>query len=153
MAKIPRTYDSDDGRNVSEDKKFVADGDGNTAVNIFGEQLTQIIALLTANNLLWTKTEVVIPAGATVVVDNNLLVDFSRIKYFLNFKNDVTLETLGLDLTVQNNAGTITETVATRLGGPLSIIRNVTDDSVDMFLEITNNETDSVTLTFIKNIL
>lgn len=145
-------YDSDNERD-NQQRSFKPDSNGDAARNICGSQLQDLVDLLTANNLIWTKTVVVIPANTTVVVDNNLLNDFSRIKYFLNFKGVSTSSTKGYDLTVQNNAGTVTDTLSTRLGGPLSLNINVTDDSVDMFLEIANNESEDLTLSYIKNIL
>lgn len=137
----------------NEQRKFQPDSNGNVAVNVIGPQLQEIIDLLTVNGLIWQRVVVTIPSSSSVIVDNNLLNDFSRIKYFLNFKGLTSSSTKGLDLTVQNNAGAVSDTVATRLGGPLDILTNVTDDSVDMFLEIVNNETESVELSFIRNIL
>lgn len=137
----------------NEKRKFKADANNDVAVNICGEQLQQLIELLTANSLIWTQTIVVIPASSTVIVDNNLLNDFSRLKYIANFKGNTSGETKGLELSVQNNMGTLTETMSVRLGGSLDFNINVTDDSIDMFLEIVNNETEDLTLSFIKNIL
>lgn len=142
-------------RNYADNEKnrFKEDSNGDVAVNICGQQLQDLIDLLTANSLIWTRTIVVIPAGQTLVVDNNLLNSFSRLKYILNFKGDTSGETKGLELTVQNNNGSLDDVVTTRLGGSLNTNINVTDDSIDMFLEITNNESEDLTLSFIKNIL
>jgi hypothetical protein len=100
-----------------EYQKFKEDANGDTAVNICSSQLQELIDLLTVNSLIWNKFEVVVPASSIVVVDVNLLTSFSRIKYFLNFQGQTSLTTKGLDLTVQNNNGTLSDSVATRLGG------------------------------------
>jgi len=64
-----------------------------------------------------------------------------------------SIQTKGLELAVQNNNGELTDSVSVRLGGALDVLANVTDDSVDMNLEIVNNEDDDVTLTYLKSIL
>ena len=95
---------------------------------------------------------VIVGAGQTVVIDTNLLSSFSRIDYILNFKDSPVTVTKSLKLVVQNNAGTITDTVSERLGGSIDLDVDVTDDAVDAFLEITNNEAYDVTVTFLRSI-
>lgn len=113
----------------------------------------ELLAFLQAGGLAWQRFTVNIPANSTTVIDNNLLNDFSRINYIINFKGMTSNSTKGFELAVQNNNGSLSDTLSVRLGGPLQVFANVTDDSVDMFLEIQNDESEVVTVSFIRNIL
>lgn len=99
----------------------------------------------------FTKSTIIIPASSMLVVDTNLLVSFTRLEYILNFKDDPITVTKSLRLIGQNNGGVVTDTVSERLGGPINVLVDLTDDSVDAFLEITNNEVFDLTLTMLKN--
>jgi len=102
---------------------------------------------------VWQRSGVlVIPASSTVVVDTNLLSTFSRIDYIINFKDDPITVTKSMKLVAQNNAGTVTDMVSERMGGSIDVAVSVTDDSVDAFLEITNNEIFDVVVTFLRAI-
>lgn len=101
----------------------------------------------------WERDVDTIPAGGTLVVDKISLNDFSRIKYLMSFKDASTNSTKGFDLNVQNNNGVLTESVNNILGASLNILTNVTDDGVDMSLEITNNELNNIELSFLRSIL
>ena len=101
--------------------------------------------------LPWTKSEVIVPASSTVVIDTNLLTSFSRLDYILNFKDDPVTVTKSLKLVVQNDSGTLSEIVTERMGGSIDVDVDVTDDAVDAFVEITNNESFDLTVTFLKS--
>lgn len=117
--------------------------------------LNQILAALgVGTGAVWSLFgPLIIPPTSTVVVDTNLLSSFSRIDYVLNFKDDPITITKSLKLVAQNNAGTVSDMVTERMGGNMDIAVNFTDDSVDGFLELTNNESFAVTLTFLRAIL
>lgn len=114
-------------------------------------KLDEVINLLEDNALVFSKSTVVIPASTMVVVDTNLISSFSRLDYILNFKDSPVTVTKSLRLAVQNNGGSITDTVSERLGGTIDVLIDVTDDTVDTFLEITNNEAFALTMTFLKS--
>ena len=141
----------------NENSKF-AERNGKTIVRVEDEEavdlLTQILAALGGGSTaVWTRFgPLTIPASSTVVVDTNLLADFSRIDYILNFKDDPVTVTRSQKLVAQNNAGTVTSTVTERLGGAIDADVDFTDDGVDGFLEITNNEVFDLTLTFLRAI-
>lgn len=101
----------------------------------------------------WEDGSVTIPSSGTLIVDTVPLTSLNRAKYFLNFKGVTTSSTKGLDLTIQNNNGALTEVVTHKLGEALDVFVNVGDNGVDMGIEIVNNESESLNLSFIKNIL
>lgn len=113
-------------------------------------ELQTIVALLSPNGLAWTRSVVSIPANSTVTVDVTLLSSFSRIDYILDFLKVSDNSTKSLSLVVQNNAGTISDSVSNRLGGSINLAVNVTQNLVDEFLDVTNNEASALTLTFLK---
>lgn len=94
-----------------------------------------------------------IPAGNTAVVDTNLLSAFSRIDYIINFKDSGATVTKSMKLVAQNNAGVLTDSVSERMGGSIDVLVNVTDDAVDAFLEITNNEAFDIEVTFLRAVV
>ena len=57
-----------------------------------------------------------------------------------------------MKLVAQNNAGNVTDMVSERMGGPINLAVNMTDDAVDAFLEITNNEAFDVEVTYLRAI-
>jgi hypothetical protein len=65
-------------------------------------------------------------------------------------KDNPTTVTKSLKLTVQNNAGSLKDSVSERLGGPINAAVNVTDDAVDAMIEVTNNEAFDIYVTFLK---
>ena len=95
---------------------------------------------------------VTVPASSTAILDTNLLSTWSRIDYIINFKDSPVTVTKSLKLVAQNNAGTITDMVSERMGGPINVAVAVTDDGVDGFLEVTNNESFDLTVTFLRAI-
>lgn len=113
-------------------------------------ELQNIVTLLSPNGLAWTRSVVSIPANSTVTVDVTLLSSFSRIDYILDFLKVSDNSTKSLSLVVQNNAGTISDSVSNRLGGSINLAVNVTQNLVDEFLDVTNNEASALTLTFLK---
>jgi len=115
--------------------------------------IQDLIDLINAGALVWQKFTVTIPASSTVVVDTNLLSSFSRIDYILNFKNSPVTVTKSLKCIFQNNGGNLTDSVSERMGGPINVAVNGTDDSVDAFLEISNNESFPLTMTFLRSII
>lgn len=96
---------------------------------------------------------ITVPASSAMVIDTNLLSTFSRLEYILNFKDSPITVTKSLKLIVQNNAGTLTESVSERLGGSIDVDIDVTDDAIDAFIEVTNNESFDLTVTFLRAIL
>ena len=124
-----------------EKDKFCETESGETAVRV----------CLDDSQIGFLKYEITIGANATVVADVNLLTSFSRLDYILNFKDSPVTVTKSLKLAVQNSGGSLTDTVSERLGGAINILINVTDDSVDAFLEITNNESFPLTMTYLKS--
>jgi hypothetical protein len=98
----------------------------------------------------WEFFTVIVPALSSIVADTNLLSSFSRIDYILNFKDDPVTVTKSLKLIVQNNGGSVSDSVSERKGGPISVTVGVSDDSIDAFLDITNNESFDLTLTFLR---
>ena len=104
-----------------------------------------------ANNALpWTKSEVVVPASSTVVIDTTLLSTFSRIDYIINFKDSPVTVTRSFKLVVQNDGGTVSHVISERMGGSIDADIDVTDDAVDAFVEVTNNESFAVTVTYLR---
>lgn len=126
----------------NEQKKFQADTAGNTAVNV-------IVAPGSAGGYT-AFGPITVSASSTLVVDNTLLSTFSRLDYILNFKDNPITVTKSLKLAVQNNAGDLKDSVSERLGGPINVDVDVTDDAVDAMLEITNNESFDIEVTFLK---
>lgn len=100
--------------------------------------------------LPFQKFETTVSASSTAVIDTNLLSSFSRIDYIINFKDSPVTVTKSMKVVVQNNAGTVTDSVSERMGGPINVSIDNTDDAVDQFLEITNNESFDLTVTFLK---
>ncbi len=98
----------------------------------------------------WDKFTDSITSSNTLTVDTVLLSSFTRIKYFITVKGLTSGNTKGLDLTVQNDAGTLTETVTHRLGSLANISVNITDDATDMFLDINNNSVENVQVTILR---
>lgn len=96
------------------------------------------------------KSEITLPANSTLSVDVNLLSTFTRINYVLNFKDSPLTVSKSLKVQVQNNGGSVTDSVSERLGGPVDVLVAVTDDSIDQFLDLTNNESFALTVTFLK---
>ena len=96
---------------------------------------------------------IIVGASSTIVVDTNLLSTFSRLDYIINFKDDPITVTKSLKLVSQNDAGTLSNLVSERMGGAIDVEVDVTDDAVDAFLEITNNESYDVTVTYLRAIL
>ena len=109
--------------------------------------ITQVIN----DALAWSKFEVTVSASSTAVIDTNLLSSFSRIDYIINFKDDPVTVTKSLKVVVQNDAGDVSDVVSERMGGRIDVSVDVTDDAVDAFLEITNNESFDLTVTFLKS--
>lgn len=105
------------------------------------------------NNSVWEEESASVTSSGTLTIDTVPLISFSRIKYYINFKGATTSSTKGIDLTVQNNNGVLTESVSSVLGEGFSIITNITDDGVDMSLEVTNNEAETLNVTFLKAII
>lgn len=150
-----------DARQLEQDNfAYQGDGSDNTKVvrRVEDEEalslLQQILTALGGGSAsVWTRSStLIVDAGQTLVVDVTLLSAFSRIDYIINYKDNPVTVTRSQKLTVQNNAGTITETVSERLGGSIDAPINVTDDSVDCFIEITNNELFDIEVTFLKAI-
>ena len=100
--------------------------------------------------LAFQKFTTTIPASSTTTIDTNLLSSFSRIDYIINFKDNPVTVTKSMKVVVQNNAGTITDSVSERMGGPINVQIANTDDAVDQFLEITNNESFALDVTYLK---
>lgn len=115
------------------------------------EDALRVCLVDAASGAPWTKSEIVIPASSTVTADINLLTSFSRLDYFLNFKDVPTTVTKSLKYVVQNDAGTLTDAVSERMGGSINVSVACSDDGVDQFLEITNNEAFALTLTMNKS--
>jgi hypothetical protein len=141
-------YQTADRRNLfvdSEDNKIYRRVRDASAIEI----LTSILDQLTATGNIWTKTTLVIPPSTTQTIDVTLISTFSRIDYIVNFKNPSDV-TKSMKIVVQNDAGNISDVVSERMGGALDVLLNVTDDSVDTFLEITNNELTALTITFLR---
>jgi hypothetical protein len=88
----------------------------------------------------------------TTIVDTTLLSTWSRLDYIINFKDNPITVTKSLKLIAQNNAGTITDSVSERMGGPINVQVSLTDDAIDGFLSITNNEAFNLDVTFLKAI-
>ena len=141
-----------------ENDKFARNDNNKIVVRVedesAGDLLDQILAALGGGSTaVWSRFgPLVIPASSTVVVDTNLLDDFSRIDYILNFKNDPTTVTRSLKLVVQNSGGNVTDMVSERMGGSIDVNVNVPDDGLDAFLEIVNNEAFDVTINFLRAI-
>ena len=112
---------------------------------------TAVRVIVDSSSIGFTKSELIIPASSTTVIDTNLLTSFSRLDYIINFKNSPVTLTKSLKLVVQNNAGSLTDTVSERMGGAINVLLNVTDDSIDSFLGVTNNESFPLTVTFLKS--
>lgn len=134
-------YESDNKRD-NEQRSFVPDANGNVARNV-------VVAPGSAGGYT-AFGPITVGAGLTVVVDTTLLSSFSRLDYILNFKDNPVTVTKSLKLAVQNNAGSLKDSVSERLGGPISLSVDVTDDAVDAMIEITNNEAFDIEVTFLK---
>jgi hypothetical protein len=113
-------------------------------------ELQSIVSLLNISGLAWTKSTLTIPANSTVTADVTLLSSFNRIDYILDFVKVSDSSTKSMTLIVQNNAGTVSDSVTNRLGGSINLALNVTQNLVDEFLDVTNNESSALTLTMLK---
>ena len=144
---IERSYREDPLSPETLTRKAVID-------EITHDKLDLIINALTVDNVFVWKPfgPLTIPAGQTVVVDTNLLSTFSRIDYILNFKDTPITVTKSMKLVVQNDSGNVTDMVSERMGGSINIQVSATDDSVDAFIQITNNEAFDLELTFLRAI-
>jgi hypothetical protein len=134
-------YESDNQKD-NDQRSFVPDADGNSARNV-------VIAPGSAGGY-FPFGPITVGAGLTVVIDTTLLSTFSRLDYIINMKDNPTTVTKSLKLTVQNNAGSLKDSVSERLGGPINAAVNVTDDAVDAMIEVTNNEAYDIEVTFLK---
>jgi hypothetical protein len=135
------TYESDTTRD-NEQRSFRPDSNGDVARNV-------IIAPGSAGGFT-PFGPVIVSASSSLVVDATLLSTFSRLDYILNFKDNPVTVTKSLKLIVQNDAGSLKDSVSERLGGPINVLVDVTDDAVDAFLQITNNEIFDIEVTFLK---
>jgi hypothetical protein len=99
------------------------------------------------------KTEDIINSGNTNTIDTDLKTSFTRIKYFITAKGLTSGESKGLDLTVQNDAGTITETVTHRLGGLSGVFFNIVDNATDIDLDVQNTTLEDIQVTVLKTTL
>jgi hypothetical protein len=134
-------YESDVTRD-NEQRKFRADGNGDTAVNV-------IVAPGSAGGYT-AFGPITVGAGLTVVIDTTLLSTFSRLDYIINMKDNPVTVTKSLKLIVQNDAGSLKDSVSERMGGPINAAVDVTDDAVDAMIEVTNNEAFDIYVTFLK---
>lgn len=131
------------------------DSNGDAARNIISADLSaklqEILDALSGDAIGFIKSEIIIPANTMVVADVNLLSSFSRLDYIMNFKDSPVTVTKSMKVVVQNDSGALTSSVSERMGGAINVLINVTDDSVDAFLEVTNNEAYPLTMTFLKS--
>jgi hypothetical protein len=144
--------------NEKNEASFALNNQGKTARRVIDDDaitvLNQILSALGGGSgTVWERFGPLnVPASSTVVVDTNLISSFSRIDYILNLKDDPVTVTRSQNLVVNNNAGTISDQVSNRAGGSIDVSIQVTDDAIDAFLEITNNESFDLTLTFLRAI-
>jgi hypothetical protein len=131
------------GTNQLENEKFREDNNGDTAVAV-------IVCAGTGGHGFVPGGPIVVSASSTEVIDTTLLSTFSRLDYIINFKDNPITVTKSLKLVVQNDAGSLTDKVSERMGGNIDVDVDVTDDAVDASIEITNNESFDVTVTFLK---
>ena len=142
MANPPEyNYESDSVKD-NDQRSFRPDANGDVARNV-------IIAPGSAGGFT-AFGPVTVGAGLTVVIDTTLLSTFSRLDYIINMKDNPVTVTKSLKLRVQNNAGNLTDSVSERLGGPINAAVDATDDSIDAMIDVTNNETFDIYVTFLK---
>ena len=141
---MSNTYESDNTRD-NEQKKFQPDSDGNTAVNVL---------IAPGSSIGFSPFgPLIVSASSSLVIDTNLLSTFSRLDYIINFKDSPVTVTKSLKLVIQNDAGLLTDMVSERMGGAIDVDVIVTDDAVDAFVTIDNNEIFDVTITFLRALL
>lgn len=103
------------------------------------------------NTVSYIKSEIIIPANSTVVADVNLLASFTRLEYIMNFKDSPLTVSKSLKMVGLWNGSVLIDTVSERQGGPLNVSVDLTEDSVDAFLSVQNNESFNLTLTLLKS--
>lgn len=101
----------------------------------------------------WIRVSDIVNTSTTSVVDTLALSSFNKIEYIITYKDLVTGEGKGLNVTVINDNGTIKESVYAITGAPLDVDLDTDINGSNYELEITNNEPNNVEVILSRLIL
>jgi len=98
----------------------------------------------------WIKRTIQIPAGNTLAVDSLADSDFSTLTYQLSIENATTNKIKSMSLLAKKSDSTISDQVYARSGDDVSI-QVATEIISNIFnLKITNNEAETVAVTYLR---
>lgn len=101
----------------------------------------------------WKKATAAVSGSSTIVIDTTALADFSSLKYILSFNNDIEEVTKKYELSIVRKGSTISDSIYARLGSALNLAINSNINGSNLELEIINNETFDLSISYAKLVL
>lgn len=99
---------------------------------------------------VWEKFTRSLPSSSTTIADTINLASFRQLEYIINYRDSVTKREKSIKVTVLKDDTTLEEQVYAVSGAPLSIGLNTNINGSNYELEITNNEPNTVDMSFAR---
>lgn len=106
------------------------------------------------NNLsVWKKITTNANASTSTIVDQIAITDFSTIKYIIDIEDTVNNKTRSMEMVINNENGSLTESVFARIGEGIDFSISPVNNSGTMELTITNNEVNGLAVNLARLVL
>lgn len=101
---------------------------------------------LDAVNPTWSVIPNNAGASSTTILDQINISNFIVAKYIVAIRDDTNNNTVSFELTVNNNNGTLKDSISSRLGSGINYAISADNNAGTMEINLINNETNIVTV-------
>lgn len=102
---------------------------------------------------VWRRLNTNANALSSTIIDQVAINDFSTIKYILSIEDTVNNKTRSMEIIINNENGSLTDSVPVRIGSGIDFSISSVNNSGTMELTITNNEANGLAITAAKLVL
>lgn len=99
---------------------------------------------------LWTKKCDTIPATSVKVVDRVALSSFTRLEYIVEMRDTTSNKTKGFKFSVQNDETDLSDVLTAKVGNEINIEIYAKVNGSDCEIELTNNESFDLAVSFAR---